>query len=44
MDGPIPLKPNITPQPPGGADTAGPGLGAATCRGAERLSPGKTLP
>jgi hypothetical protein len=24
MDGPILLKPNITPQPPGGADTAGP--------------------
>jgi hypothetical protein len=23
MDGPILLKPNITPQPPGGADTAG---------------------
>ena len=26
MDGPILLKPNITPQPPGGADTAGPAL------------------
>ena len=24
MDGPILLKPNIPPQPPGGADTAGP--------------------
>jgi hypothetical protein len=25
MDGPILLKPNITPQPPGGADTGGTG-------------------
>jgi hypothetical protein len=24
MDGPILRQPNITPQPPGGADTAGP--------------------